>query len=126
MGLARNVQIVGNLLERVIRDPIAQLRGVDKCSCLWYSTASTCTELPRRLKKSERKPLVRSINELKREARLKKKERQEACEITLQPPENGLLVKQLVPVAHKVYAARFELFSCVSTLVKYIAVYQCR
>ncbi|KAF7813452.1 APO protein 3, mitochondrial-like [Senna tora] len=125
MVLARRVQIVGNLLERAIRDHVAQLRGVNKHFCLWYSTEYTCTELPRKLKKSERKPMVRSVNELKREARLKKKERQNVCETILQPPENGLLVKQLVPVAHEVFAARSELLSCVSRLVKYIAVYRC-
>ncbi|KAL2664451.1 hypothetical protein AAZX31_02G177500 [Glycine max] len=37
---------------------------------------STCNELPRKLNKSERKPPVTSFNDLKRQARLKKKERQ--------------------------------------------------
>lgn len=124
--LARHGQIISNLLGRVIQDPVAQLRGVNMHFCLWYSTVSTCSELPRKLKKSERKPLVRSFNELKREARLKKKERQKVHEIKLQPPENGLLVKELVPVAHEVYAARSELLSSVSKLVKYIAIYTCR
>ncbi|XP_027367368.1 APO protein 3, mitochondrial-like isoform X2 [Abrus precatorius] len=60
-----------------------------------------------------------------REARLKKKERQKVHEITLQPPENGLLVEQLIPIAHEVYAARCELLSSVSRLVNYTAIYTC-
>ncbi|XP_022143713.1 APO protein 3, mitochondrial-like isoform X2 [Momordica charantia] len=79
-----------------------------------------------KLKKSERKPLVTSINELKREARLRRKERQSVQEISLQPPANGLLVKGLVPIAHEVYAARSELLSCVSTVIKRSIVYYCR
>ncbi|XP_077226104.1 APO protein 3, mitochondrial-like isoform X2 [Tasmannia lanceolata] len=51
--------------------------------------------------------------------------RQEVREIILHPPENGLLVKKLVPVAHEVYAARFELFHCVSRIVESISVHSC-
>ncbi|KAL3034157.1 hypothetical protein AAZX31_02G177500 [Glycine max] len=86
---------------------------------------STCNELPRKLNKSERKPPVTSFNDLKRQARLKKKERQKVHENTLQPPENGLLVDHLIPIAHEVYAARCELISSVSTLVNYTAIYTC-
>jgi len=82
--------------------------------------------MPRKLSKFERKPPVTSFNELKREARLKKKERQNVHEIVLQPPENGLLVKHLIPVAHEVFAARCKLISCVSRLVNYTAIYVCR
>lgn len=124
--LPRHVQTVGNLLERVLRVPSAQLRTVNTHFSVWYSTVSSCKELPRKLKKSERKPPVTSFNELKRQARLKKKEREKVHEIILQPPENGLLVQQLVPIAHEVYAARSELLSTVSTLVKYIDIYTCR
>ena len=124
--LLRHIQTVGNLLEGIIQAPVARLKGINMHFCVLYSTVSTCNELPRKLKKSERKPPVRSFNELKREARLKKKERQKVHEIILQPPENGLLVEQLVPVAHEVYAARTELLSTVSRLVKYIAIYTCR
>jgi hypothetical protein len=87
---------------------------------------SICDNIPRKLKKFERKPLVRSINELKREGRKRRKERQKVDEIILQSPENGLLVQKLIPVAKEVYAARSELLSCVSRLVNYIAIYTCR
>ncbi|CAN1231701.1 APO protein 3, mitochondrial [Linum perenne] len=87
--------------------------------------STTGTELPRKLKKSERKPWVTSVNELKRKARLERKEKQSASEQILRPPENGLLVKELIPVAHEVYAARAELLGCVSKVAKSIAVYCC-
>ncbi|XP_057965008.1 APO protein 3, mitochondrial-like isoform X2 [Malania oleifera] len=69
--------------------------------------------------------MVTSVNELKRKARMHKKERQGVREIGLQPPENGLLVKGLLPVAHKVYSSRAELLNCVSKVVKSIAIYSC-
>ncbi|PIA49430.1 hypothetical protein AQUCO_01300326v1 [Aquilegia coerulea] len=89
------------------------------------SQASNVTELPRRLKKSERKPLVVGINELKRRARLEKQMRQEAREVVPHPPENGLLVKHLVTIAHEVHAARDVLFTCVSKVMESIPVYSC-
>ncbi|KAK7295369.1 hypothetical protein RJT34_18276 [Clitoria ternatea] len=123
--LRRRVQTIGNLLERVIQAHVAQLRGINTYFCVSYSTVSTCNELPRKLTRCERKPPVTSFNELKREARLKRKERQKAHEIILQPPENGLLVEHLIPIAHEVYAARREPLSCVSRLVNCTAIYTC-
>ncbi|KAK7284808.1 hypothetical protein RJT34_19561 [Clitoria ternatea] len=123
--LRRRVQTIGNLLERVIQAHVAQLRGINTHFCVSYSTVSTCNELPRKLTRCERKPPVTSFNDLKREARLKRKERQKAHEIILQPPENGLLVEHLIPIAHEVYAARREPLSCVSRLVNCTAIYTC-
>ncbi|WVY96996.1 hypothetical protein V8G54_029147 [Vigna mungo] len=123
--LPRHIQTLGDLLERVKLVHFSKLRGIHGHFCLWYSTLSTCNEMPKKLNKFERKPLVTSFNELKREARLKKKERQMVHEIVLQPPENGMLVKNLIPVAHEVFAARCELLSCVSRLVNYTAIYVC-
>ncbi|KAJ1432905.1 APO domain [Sesbania bispinosa] len=125
MMLPRHAQTIGYLLERVIQVPVAQLRGVNTRYCVWYSTVFTCNELPRKLNRFERKPPVTSFNELKRKARQKRKERQTVHEIILQPPENGLLVEELIPVAHEVYAARSQLLSSVSRLLKYIAIYKC-
>ncbi|KAF8401473.1 hypothetical protein HHK36_012412 [Tetracentron sinense] len=99
------------------------------CSLVSFSTglgeAPKYTELPKNRKKSERKPLVTGVNELKRIARLERQMRQEVHEIVLRPPENGLLFKRLVPVAHEVYAARAELLTCVSKVVKSIAIHLC-
>lgn len=123
----RRVQCTAYLLELTTQNSVQKLTGgAIEHSCVWYSTGSTLTELPRKLNKSERKPVVKSFNELKREARLKRKERHNVKEISLHPPENGLLFKGLTPVAHKVYAARAELFSCVSRVANSIAIYSCR
>lgn len=107
---------------------VATSTNSSKHPYLWYSTrpSSSPAALLQKLKKSERKPLITSINELKREARLRKKEKQCANEIPLQAPANGLLVKGLVPIAHEVYAARSKLFSCVSAVIEKSTVYYCR
>lgn len=70
--------------------------------------------------------MVTCINELKRRGREKRKERQKVGEIVLPSPENGLLVQKLVPIAKEIFAARSELLSSLSRLVKYIAIYSCR
>ncbi|CAH9093272.1 unnamed protein product [Cuscuta epithymum] len=87
---------------------------------------STITEVPRKLRRTERKPLVTSINELKRRERLEKQKRQEVREVTLKPPEDGLLVKGLIPVAHHVLASQAELLACVSRVADHIPIYSCR
>lgn len=90
------------------------------------STWSISRGLPRKLKKDERKPWVTNINLLKRMARKERKHRQMVKEKILRPPENGLLIKELVPIAHQLYASRRELFACVARLAKTIPVYTCR
>lgn len=91
-----------------------------------FSVGSAQVDYPRKLKKHERKPMVTSMNELKRQARVAKRLRQNVQEITLRAPENGLLVRELVPVAHEVYATREELFACVSAVSERIPIYSCR
>lgn len=66
------------------------------------------------------------VNELKRRARSQRATRQEVHEIALKPPENGLLVKHLVPVAHQVNDARKELFSCASRVSESVNVHVCK
>ncbi|KAM7522767.1 hypothetical protein LguiA_012669 [Lonicera macranthoides] len=93
--------------------------------CALFSSGSTCVELPRKLIKSERKPMVTSVNQLKRQARLEKHKRLTVKEVTLTPPENGLLVKRLILIAHQVLAARAQLFPSLSRAVASIPVYSC-
>ncbi|XP_023004574.1 APO protein 3, mitochondrial-like [Cucurbita maxima] len=114
------------MFRRRIQKFAANLTNSSKHPFLWYSTRSSSAVLFQKLKKSERKPLVTSINELKRAARLRAKAKQNVEENSLQPPANGLLVKGLVPIAHEVYAARSELFSCISTVIKRSIVHCCR
>nr|XP_027095682.1 APO protein 3, mitochondrial-like [Coffea arabica] len=90
-----------------------------------YSSESGFTELPRKLKKSERKPLVTNVNELKQRARLEKQRRRLVQEVTLNAPENGLLVKSLVPVAHHVLSAKAELLACARRVADNIPIYFC-
>ncbi|XP_010935256.1 APO protein 3, mitochondrial [Elaeis guineensis] len=95
-----------------------------------FSTSSSrlaeYIELPRRRRGSERKPLATPINELKRRARVERKMRREVREFTLRPPENGLLVKSLIPVAHEVFDARKVLFACVLRVMESIPIHVCR
>ncbi|KAK4847047.1 hypothetical protein QYF36_024819 [Acer negundo] len=96
-----------------------------KHPCGMYSTGPVWTGLPRKLKKDERKPLVTHITELKRKARKERKQRQMVEEKILGSPENGLLVKNLVPIANELYASRRELFACVSRVAESILIYSC-
>lgn len=85
-----------------------------------------CSELPRKLRKCEHKPLKTRIIELKRKSRLEKQERNVVQEVLLHPPENGLLVEELIPVAQEVFSARSLLFTSVSKVAPTIVIYACR
>ncbi|KAM3704477.1 hypothetical protein ACJW31_03G007100 [Castanea mollissima] len=122
-GRIRNVV---NFLDMITERSAENFIGINRHFCGWYSAGSCHVELPIKRKKSERKPLVTSVNELKREASLRRKEKQMVQENPLRPPKNGLLVKGLVLVAHEVYAARAKLNACVSRIVKSIAIFSCR
>lgn len=102
-----------------------QEANIDNLRAL-FSTGSALTELPRRFKRSERKPMATSMNELKRKARGEKHERLLVREVTLSAPENGLLVQSLVPVAREVLAARDVLLDCAAKVVTHTPVYFCR
>ncbi|GFP85597.1 apo protein 3 mitochondrial [Phtheirospermum japonicum] len=90
-----------------------------------YSTGSGYAELPKKLKRSERKPWVTDINEIKRKSRLENLERSVVREATLKPPENGLLVKELIPVSHDVFTTRARLLSCVSRVSRSVPIFVC-
>lgn len=92
----------------------------------YFSAFSGLSDVPRKRLRSERKCLVTEINELKRRGRVKRKERQKVCEFLLKPPENGLLVKSLIPIAHQVFNARAQLHNCVSQVLDKIYVHVCR
>ncbi|KAG7030220.1 APO protein 3, mitochondrial, partial [Cucurbita argyrosperma subsp. argyrosperma] len=94
------------MFRRRIQKFAANLTNSSKHPFLWYSTRSSSAVLFQKLKKSERKPLVTSINELKRTARLRAKAKQNVEENSLQPPANGLLVKGLVHIGHPPHKIR--------------------
>ncbi|EPS67067.1 hypothetical protein M569_07708, partial [Genlisea aurea] len=90
-----------------------------------YSRDTDATELPRKLKRYEKKPWVTHVTELKRRSRLEKRERQLIREVPLTPPENGLLVKNLIPVAHEVMDSRSRLLICLSKVSETIPIFLC-
>ncbi|KAF2311591.1 hypothetical protein GH714_025067 [Hevea brasiliensis] len=56
----------------------------------------------------------------------KEARRAQPCRMLEHPPDNGLLVPELVEVAHQVYRARKSLLSGLAKLVKVIPVQRCR
>ncbi|XP_057782330.1 APO protein 3, mitochondrial-like [Salvia miltiorrhiza] len=102
--------------------------SAETCSprALCPATASDFVELPRKLKRSERKPWVTDVTELKRRERWRRQARRVVREVKLKPPDNGLLVKELIPVARDVLAARTRLLSCVSRVSDSVPIFVCR
>ncbi|KAF2311637.1 hypothetical protein GH714_025431 [Hevea brasiliensis] len=81
---------------------------------------------PRR-DKSQRKPLPTPMKLLIQRAKQEKEARRaQPCRMLEHPPDNGLLVPELVEVAHQVYRARQSLLSGLAKLVKVIPVQRCR
>ncbi|CAI0446756.1 unnamed protein product [Linum tenue] len=77
--------------------------------------------------KSERKPYVTPVTELIRRAR-KEREARKAHPVRMleDPPHNGLLVPELVHVAHRVYLARESLLSGLAKLLASIPLLSCK
>lgn len=90
------------------------------------SSSASFVDLPKPRRSSDRKPLVTPITELKRRAREERRARREVREVALRPPENGLLVQTLVPVACEVFAARKQLLCYAERVAESIPVHACR
>jgi len=86
------------------------------------------TDLPEpRQSKSERKPYPTPMKTLIRRAKEEKELRKyKPCQVLEHPPDNGLLVPELVPVSHQVYWARQSLIIGISKLLPSINVLKCR
>ncbi|KAJ0111108.1 hypothetical protein Patl1_01320 [Pistacia atlantica] len=81
---------------------------------------------PRR-DKSERKPYPTPMKVLIQRAKAEREARKsQPVQLLEHPPANGLLVPELVPVAHQVYSAYQSLLSGLSKLVKVIPFQRCR
>ena len=75
-------------------------------------------DVPRPGKKWERKPYPTPMKELVRRAKEEKRARLEnPCRVLEHAPENGLLVPDLIEVAHQVYNAQQSLLAGLSKLV---------
>lgn len=80
---------------------------------------------PRR-NKSERKPYPTPMKTLIRRAKEEREARKsQPCRLLEHPPENGLLVPELVEVAHRVHRARESLLFGVSKLLQVIPLQRC-
>ncbi|KAF8390745.1 hypothetical protein HHK36_025272 [Tetracentron sinense] len=87
------------------------------------------TDVPKpRRRKSERKPYPTAMKVLIRRAKEERAARKaEPCRILEEAPDNGLLVPQLIEVAHRVYRARESLLLGLSKLVHVaVPVKRCR
>ncbi|KAI4367835.1 hypothetical protein MLD38_016460 [Melastoma candidum] len=77
--------------------------------------------------KSERKPYVTPMKELIRRAKGEREARKlNPCRLLEDPPDNGLLVPELVDVAHRVHRYRESLLRDVSQLLRLVPVQRCR
>ncbi|GMP34316.1 hypothetical protein CsSME_00007232 [Camellia sinensis var. sinensis] len=77
--------------------------------------------------KSERKPYPTPMKVLIRRAKEEREARKaQPCRMLEEPPDNGLLVPQLVELAHRVYRARESVLFGISKLVPVTLVQRCR
>lgn len=78
--------------------------------------------------KSERKPYPTPMKELIRRAKEEKELRKsQPCRVLEDPPDNGLLVPELVHVAHRVHRCRASLLSGLSAIIHHhVSVHRCR
>ncbi|GMH14824.1 hypothetical protein Nepgr_016665 [Nepenthes gracilis] len=82
-------------------------------------------DLPSLLPKNKKKPYPIPIKEIQRIARAEKKLAEMGVEKQLEPPKNGLLVPELIPVAHDVLNAWKDLIKGLAQLLHVIPVYAC-
>lgn len=86
------------------------------------------TDVPKpRRTKSERKPYPTPMKILIQRAKEEREARKiQPCRMLEEPPDNGLLIPELVDVAHQVYRAREFLVLGLSKLVNAISIQRCR
>lgn len=84
------------------------------------------TDLPPILPKKKKKPYPIPFKEIQKAARKDKKLAEQGIEKPLEPPKNGLLVPDLIPVAYEVLDAWKVLIKGLAQLLHVIPVYGCR
>ncbi|KAH9608050.1 hypothetical protein KSS87_002334 [Heliosperma pusillum] len=82
-------------------------------------------DLPPLLPKDKKKPYPVPIKEIIRKGRVQKKLSKMGIEQLLEPPQNGLLVPELIPVAHQVLAAWKDLIKGLAQLLHVVPVQAC-
>lgn len=83
-------------------------------------------ELPPILPKKKKKPYPIPLKKIQEAARAEKKLAQMGIEKSLEPPKNGLLVPDLIPVAYEVLDAWKVLIRGLAQLLHIIPVHACR
>eukprot|EP01018_Ginkgo_biloba_P018413 Gb_36551 [translate_table: standard] len=83
-------------------------------------------DLPPVLPKNKKKPFPVPVKELRRAARMKQKKSDGGPKRPFGPPRNGLLVPELIPIAHQVFEARISLINGLSELLKVVPAHACR
>lgn len=105
------------------------------CLCLYqesshpsyknYERHPQNVDLPPILPKNKKKPFPVPIKKLQQAGRVDKKMAQMGIEKPLEPPKNGLLVPELIPVAYEVLESWKVLIKGVSQLLNVVSVYGC-
>lgn len=83
-------------------------------------------DLPRYYSRKEKKPFPVPIVELRRAARQRLKSAKGKPRKPTPPPRNGMLVKNLIPVAYEVLNTRAMLISNLKKLLKVVPVQACK
>lgn len=83
-------------------------------------------DLPAKLPRKKKKPFPIPFRKIQKAAREDRKLAQMGIEKPLEPPKNGLLVPDLIPLAHEVLEAWKMLIKGVAQLSHVIPVYGCR
>lgn len=83
-------------------------------------------DLPPVLPKKKKKPYPMPLKKIQQAARADKKLAEMGIEKKLEPPKNGLLVPDLIPVAYEVLDAWKLLIKGLAQLLHYVPVHACR
>lgn len=83
-------------------------------------------DLPPVLPKKKKKPFPIPLKKIQEAAREDKKLAQMGIEKLLEPPKNGILVPDLIPVAYEVLDAWKDLISGLTQLLHVVPVHACR
>ncbi|KAK1311405.1 hypothetical protein QJS10_CPA08g01900 [Acorus calamus] len=113
------MRTTSNTFVCVGKDPSQQLRVKRK------ERVPQNVDLPPVLPKNKKKPYAIPLKKMHRAAKTDKKLAEMGIEKHLEPPKNGLLVPDLIPVAHEVLEAWKILIKGLSQLLTVIPVYGC-
>lgn len=105
----------------VLKDP-DQGKAVRKQK-VWYPQN---VDLPPILPKNKKKPYPIPLKKIRKLAKADKELTQKGIEKPLDPPKNGLLVPDLIPVAYEVLEAWKVLIKGLAQLLNVVPVYGCR